>query len=214
MTSSYSGDDMPSIDLLVGDVPASSPLQRLRAARVSHPAPLYAYLEMALWALILVSIVDHLHDPTGTTGSIVWVFTIGFHEVGHLICNPFGTLLMFLGGTIWQVLVWVLVGAWEWFGRRRVTSPLLLWALAGHSLLNAAVYIGDAQARSLPLLFGMNSSHHDWWNILSLTNLLDYDWLFALLTRILGVGIIVACALAGSYMAWVRPRTGVGKLSR
>ena len=93
-------------------------------------------------------------------------------------------------------------------------SPLLLWALAGHSLLNAAVYVGDAQARNLPLLFGMNSSHHDWWNILSMTNLLDYDWLAALLTRILGVGVIVACALAGSYLAWVRPRTGVGKLPR
>jgi len=207
----YPGDEMPSVEMLVGDETAATPLERLRTAIQAHPAPIYGILETALWAFVLLTIVDHLHDPNGTTGGLVWVMTIGFHEIGHLICNPFGTLLMFLGGTIWQVLVWVLVGAWEYFGRHRITSPLLLWALAGHSLLNAAVYIGDAQARSLPLLFGMSSSHHDWWNIFSMTGLLDYDWLFALLTRILGVGIIVSCALAGAYLAWMRPRTGLGK---
>jgi hypothetical protein len=198
--------DLPTLDQLAGDLPAAGMLERLRAALQTHPAPVWGYVETALWLLVLFTIADHLFNPNGSTGTIVWVLTIGFHEIGHLLCNPFGTLIMFLGGTIWQVLVWVLVGAWEWWGRRRITVPLLCMAVAGHSLLNAAVYIGDAQTRDLPLLFGLSSDHHDWWNILSMTGLLPYDGAFAALTRIAGAAVVIAAAALGIYYAWVQPR--------
>ncbi len=200
------GSDLPTLEQLSGHLPAVGLGDRLRAAVSAHPAPIWGWIESALWLLVLLTILDHLLDPNGRTGTVIWALTIGFHEIGHLLCSPFGLLLMFLGGTIWQVLVWVLVGAWEWWGRRRITVPLLCIAVAGHSLLNAAVYIGDAQSRSLPLLFGLSSDHHDWWNILSMTGLLPYDGLFAALTRLAGASVVIAAAALGIYYAWMQPR--------
>lgn len=207
-------DPLPSIDQLMGVQPPVNRLRLLRAAWSAHPAPIWGYLETAFWLVILWSMVDHLLLPEGTVASFIWALTIGFHELGHVLCAPFGTLLMFLGGSIWQVLVWLLIGGWEWYGWRRLSLPLLCFAVAGHSLINAAVYIGDAQARSLPLLFGMSADHHDWWNILMRLGLLPYDGLFASAARVVGISIVITAAAAGAYYAWVRPRMGIGRHAR
>jgi hypothetical protein len=189
--------------------------QRLRQAVRMHPVPILGWIETALWGVILLSVVDHVIAPRMSwTGQIVWALTIGPHEVGHFICNPFGTLIMFAGGSIWQVLFWFGLALVTLFLRRQVTFTMLLWAIVGHSFINLAVYIGDARTKQLPLLFGMGSEHHDWANILGMLNLLPFDTMLATLSTLLGIVIVVSAVVVGITTAWFLPRVGMGKLPR
>ena len=134
---------------------------RFRAA--CHPAPIYGILETGLWLGVIVTLTDHLGNlQHGPTGWIVWALTIGPHEMGHFICMPFGWTLNVAGGTIWQLLIFLLPALYAMFRKRQITSSLLFWAMLGHSLINASVYIEDARERQLPLIFGMGPDHHDW----------------------------------------------------
>jgi hypothetical protein len=198
-------DDLPTLEQLTGDLPQPGLFERLRAAWAAHPAPIWGYLESVFWIALALTLADHLLNPDGMIAGVAWALTIGFHEIGHVICAPFGTLLMFLGGTIWQILIWLIVAVWEGYVRRRPRPAVLMLIITGHSFLNAAVYIGDAQARSLPLLFGAGPSHHDWGNILSMVNLLPFDGLLAALARLIGVALVLAAAAWGVWLAWVRP---------
>ena len=198
-------DDMPSLDNLApsNDLIAPRTALDLRSVLENHPAPALAWGETLVWLLLAVTVVDHLANHNGTIGTIIWWLTIGQHEIGHFICNPFGILMMFLGGTIWQILFWILVGAWEGFVRRRLRVLFVCAVITGHSFINAAVYIADARSRSLPLLFGMSSDHHDWYNILNMLGLLQFDAALALLARVVGILIVFAAAGAGIYFAWL-----------
>ncbi len=205
-------EDLPSLDALA---PANaeprafrsqwvSLVERLRLASRLHPAPALAWIETVFWLFAIASLFDHLLNRNGAVASGIWWLTIGPHEIGHLICTPFGTLLMFFGGTFWQIAFWAIIGAAEFILRRRLRVLLLCMVIVGHSFVNAAVYIGDARARDLPLLFGMSSDHHDWYNILNMLGLLPLDGGLALFARLAGSLIVVGAALTGIYFAWVR----------
>jgi hypothetical protein len=112
---------------------------------------------------------------------MIWALTIGPHEIGHFICAPFGQLLAIAGGSIWQVLFWALLGMYAFFIRRQIRLAFLFWVVTGHSFINMSVYIADARARQMPLLFGMDASHHDWWNLLNQLGLLVW--------MVVGVGL-------------------------
>jgi hypothetical protein len=186
--------------------------ERLRTAIAQHPLPLFGWLETIFWLVMLYAVFDHLIAPqNSTTGFVVWLLTIGPHEAGHLICNPFGVLIMFLGGSIWQVLMWLLLGMWSLFARKQMSVALLMFTITGHSFINLAQYIGDAQAKQMPLLFGMDSSHHDWANILGMLNLLPFDGALALLSTLIGVIVVVGCIGIGILTAWLLPRQALGR---
>ncbi|MBX3064431.1 MAG: hypothetical protein KF726_15740 [Anaerolineae bacterium] len=187
---------------------------RLQSAVAQHPIPLYGWLETIFWLVILFTLLDHLRDPRGSTTSfVVWLLTIGPHEVGHFICNPFGVFIMFLGGSIWQLLFWLLLTAWSLFVRKQISVALLMLTIMGHSFINLAQYIGDAQAKQLPLLFGQDSSHHDWANILGMLNLLPADHALALISTLIGVVLVIGCALIGILTAWFLPRVALGRMA-
>lgn len=186
--------------------------ERLQIAVDQHPIPIYGWLETIFWLAILFTLIDHLRDPRGSTTSfVVWLLTIGPHEVGHFICNPLGVFIMFLGGSIWQVLFWLLIAAWSLFVRKQISAALLMLTITGHSFINLAQYIGDAQAKQLPLLFGQDSSHHDWANILGMLNLLPADHALALLSTLIGIVLVVGCAVMGILTAWFLPRVALGR---
>ncbi len=174
----------------------------------NHPIKALGIIESALWLVILISMIDHISSPSSFTASAVWYLIIGWHELGHIICMPFGMFIMMAGGSIWQVLVWALIAAVLLF-RRRITQGLLAWAVAGHSLINLSRYIGDARARKLPLLFGLDSTHHDWWYLLSHTGLLNFDSLFAVIAALLGCLILLSAVGGGIASAWFLPRTQI-----
>lgn len=192
--------------------PASEPtnismddLDNLANTPVSPVAPVLnlsplTYIKIGLWVLLLVPLLDYLLDLQGsTTAFFIWTFTIAWHELGHFLFMPFGELLMFIGGTFWQVMIFVIVGAYNYYVRRQTVVAMLAIMLAGHSLINASIYIEDAQERELDLILGLSPEHHDWWNILRMLDLLAYDDLIAMIVRVSGTLIVLGVIAAGIF---------------
>lgn len=199
------GIDVESLDPLDFEAEPSRVASPYAARHVALPviqldAP--SVLGALFWLAFLIPLVDHLMGLQGSwTAFIVWALTIGPHEMGHLLFMPFGELMMFLGGSVWQVLPFVLLGLWGIFVRNDKAGALLMFMLTGHSLLNLSVYIADAQERDLDLILGMDPSHHDWWNILQMVGLLEHDDTIAMTVRVLGVLIILATTVGGVWNA-------------
>jgi hypothetical protein len=116
-----------------------------------------------------------------------------FHEAGHLIVGLVSERLSVYGGTLGQ-LFFPVVAAWQFARRRQTLGFALTTGWACESLLNVAVYLGDARAMRLPLIGGLDpATHHDWREILSRWGLLEFDTTLALLASGLawvgGIGI-------------------------
>ena len=95
------------------------------------------------------------------------------HESGHFFFRFFGRFMMFLGGTLMQIITpGILIFYFFVNDYRFGTQVSLFWL--GHNLINISVYAADARARRLPLLGG-NAVEHDWWTMLGMLDLLAYD---------------------------------------
>ncbi|MEM8483988.1 MAG: hypothetical protein AAF564_00490 [Bacteroidota bacterium] len=109
------------------------------------------------------------------------------HEAGHFFFRFFGRFMMFLGGTLMQLIVpGILIFNFVVHDYRFGTQVSLFWL--GHNLINISVYAADARARQLPLLGG-NAVEHDWWTMLGMLNLLEYDQLIG--NVFFGMAIVV-----------------------
>ena len=157
-----------------------------------------------LWLFFFVTLVDHLRSRSSLTSTLVYFLVILPHEAGHFLCSPFGWFLSVAGGSIWQILLFVLFGFIVLYRKRR-NEALGWWAVAGHSLINLSVYIADASARSLPLIPIPDPARHDWGNMLEYLGLLEYDWLFALLATVIGGGVVLSTVAAGLFFTWYQP---------
>ena len=83
---------------------------------------------------------------------------LAIHETGHLVFGPFGEVLGFLGGTLFQLIV-PAAFVWYFLARRdRHAATIPLWWIA-QNLWNISVYVRDARVQELPLVGG---GEHDW----------------------------------------------------
>lgn len=127
---------------------------------------------------------------------------LAIHEAGHLVFQPFGEQGMTLGGSLFQVMVpLVFVGYFARLRQHFAASIVLAWVAA--SLLNVAIYIGDARAQELPLLGGENVVH-DWWFLLTEWDLLPQDTAIARTVRM--VGTLAWIVSAAGALAFARER--------
>lgn len=188
---------------------------KLRSAVRAHPVAAWGWAETAFWLLMLPPLLDHLLDPRNSrTAFAAWALTIGPHEIGHVICIPFGQFISIAGGSVWQLLWWFGLGAVVLVLRRQLTAALVMGLVGGHSFINLAQYIGDARAKQLPLLFGLGAEHHDWSNLLGMLGLLEWDTVLATLSTLLGAVCVLACIALGVLTAWFLPRTRLGNAPR
>jgi hypothetical protein len=180
-----------------------------------HPARWLAVTESIFFLLLLIPLVDHALNPnTGFTAWWVWALTIGPHEIGHLICIPFGRFISVAGGSFWQIAFWFLLGGYSILVRRQVLGGLLMWQVVGHSFINLSVYIRDAQERELDLIFGLDADSHDWWNLLRWMGLLHYDDFLSDISFFVGILIalgVMVLALLFVWFAWGMPLTALGR---
>ena len=172
-----------------------------------HPTRYLALLESVFLLLMLIPLLDNLLNPVNsTTSQWVWFLTIAPHEMGHIICVPFGQFLTVAGGSIWQILFWLLLSVYALVMRRQISVFVLFGIITGHSFINLSVYIRDAGAREMPLLFGLGKEAHDWGNLLTWTGLLDYDSVIADMALTTGAIFVVSMILLGLLAAWFMPR--------
>jgi len=122
---------------------------------------------------------------------------LAIHETGHLVFAPFGELLQFAGGTIFQLLMPAAFVAY--FLRRgdRHAASVALWWVA-QSCWNVARYVADARAQELPLVGG---GEHDWAYLLGHFGWLARDLRIAAGVRGVGVAIFLVATVGGVLAA-------------
>ena len=123
-----------------------------------------------------------------------WV-DLGFHELGHMIAIPLGTVIHFLAGSVTQMAVPLGLGVYFWVRQRDHLSTGLMMAWAAASWQDVSVYVADAPFERLQLIGG----DHDWAFLLHRWDMLDQAAGIAsmvkfsgLLIGIAGVGVIAA----------------------
>ncbi len=119
-----------------------------------------------------------------------------FHEAGHPIFGLFGSeTLGFLGGTLMQILVPVLVAGAFWRKRQTVGAAVAaLWA--GENGLNIARYMADARSQLLPLVGG---GEHDWATLFGQWGCLSRDTAIAGAVRTAGWLVMLG---AWAWLGW------------
>ncbi|WP_162232598.1 zinc ribbon domain-containing protein, partial [Methylogaea oryzae] len=161
-----------------------SPLEfRARAA---------AFVFFAAWGWQLA----WLDIGNGAIGaSFVHNILLPFHEAGHVLFRPFGEFVTYLGGTLGQLLMPVVLGVALIRERRdNFGAALALWLL-GASLLDVAPYVYDALDPQLMLLSGLTGKDgdHDWIYLLGSTGLLRQAQTLGRATRWAGI-VTLLCA--------------------
>ena len=138
---------------------------------------------------------------TNYTGeSFLHLINLPFHEAGHVIFIPFGRFMTILGGSLGQVLMpMICLGTFLVKTRDPFGASVALWWTA-ESLMDIAPYINDARAMDLLLLGGVTGKEtdgHDWNNILTMLDLLEWDHRLAHLIYNVGILLMVASFVWG-----------------
>jgi hypothetical protein len=125
-----------------------------------------------------------------------------FHEAGHPLFGIFGETIGFLGGTLLQLLVPLLVLGACWHKRQTAALGLAgIWFF--QNFLNIARYMADARTQELPLVGG---GEHDWATLFGWWGLLEKDTAIAGALRSLGWIGMLGC-LGWIAWRWSRERT-------
>ncbi len=151
-------------------------------------------------ALLAYFGIRHLMDPDFR--AIYAAANLVVHEAGHAFFSWFGSqFLSVAGGTLFEVLVPVLVGVY--FVRRRDPFAVTVTGFwTATALLSVAVYMGDAQSRALPLVtLGEGSALHDWHYLLGRMGIVEYDGPLSRLVRRGGLLLLFASVAAGGWVA-------------
>jgi hypothetical protein len=159
-----------------------------------------AYARLALTiALALYSIPLSRHPEAG---SLLDSVDLAIHETGHLVFGPFGKVIGFAGGTLFQLIV-PSVFVW-YFARRKdlYSATIPLWWIA-QNCWNISVYIRDARTQELPLVGG---GEHDWAFLLGRFGLLPHDQGIGRSVHALGM-LVCLLALTSGVMLSLRSST-------
>ena len=188
-----------------------SPLgERLKATLFPQEAPdglvlvgrALVWVVLVLWGAQFITM-----DPaTNAIGrSFMHHVNIPFHEAGHVLFQPFGRFLHILGGSLFQVLVPLIV-AGAFLARLHPFGVAVgLW-WAGQSLMDVAPYIYDARRMTLPLIGGGTGRDrpwlHDWHNLLARVDMLAWDYTLAGAARWGGAAIMGLGLAWGAIALW------------
>lgn len=128
-----------------------------------------------------------------------------FHEAGHVIFMPFGRFIMFLGGTLGQLIMpFVCMCALLVTTRNTFGASASLWWL-GENFTDIAPYINDARALRLILIGGVTGREvdgHDWENILGTLGWLQYDHVIAIISYTIGIVLMIVSLIWGGYILY------------
>jgi hypothetical protein len=179
-----------------------------------HPKPGISRGELAFYALIYVVFVvwgldfiamDFRTNEIGRS----WFHNVNliFHEAGHVLFSPFGRTATILGGSVFQVLLpLILMLAFLIYNRDGFAASIGLW-WSGQSLMDVAPYIADARALQLQLL-GVGQSvdapgMHDWANFLRPRGWLNYDTTIAYWVDLIGASVVLLALVWGGLMLYL-----------
>jgi hypothetical protein len=141
-------------------------------------------------------------DWTTVNSSFLHLANLPFHEYGHIMFSPLGTFMMFLGGSLFQIMLpLVPLFVFMVMQRDNFAASIMLWWV-GQNFIDVSVYIADAPVRLMPLITG-NEDSHDWWNLLSMTNTMEWADTYANLCFLMGTLIILLSNAWGGHLLWI-----------
>lgn len=125
---------------------------------------------------------------TGASGCFLDLVNLAFHEAGHLILAPFGATLHYLGGTLGQLAVPLVLAGYFLVARpsRPLGAACCVWWI-GENLADISVYMADARDLALPLVGG---GDHDWNELFYRFGLLGEDSVRAVSTTVHRAGVL------------------------
>lgn len=126
---------------------------------------------------------------------------LAIHELGHFLWYAFGQTLTFLGGTINQLFVPLLIGFIFFLQGRFLSSLFCIWWM-GENCINISVYIADANAQALNLVGGENSIH-DWYWLLGHWGIRHQATEIALGVRISGIVLMLLSIVLAFIIAYL-----------
>ena len=138
------------------------------------------------------------------SSSLMHLVLLPFHEFGHILFMPFGEFMTLLGGSIFQVLLPLLLGAYFVVKNRDPFAGALMlwWAAAG--ILDTAPYIYDAWEPRHVLLTGRtgDTGAHDFIDTLGDLGLLHKAQALGRATHAVGVLVMLAALAWGAWLLW------------
>jgi len=158
--------------------------------------------KLALTALLAVYGIFIIFSPGHY--SIIDSVDLAIHEAGHVFLGPFGELIGFLGGTLFQLIVPLTFFGYFVYQANWYAASVLLWWVA-QNLWNISVYVKDARALELPLVGG---GEHDWAYLLGELGLLHRDQAIGDTIFATGVLIFVVSIALGFLRASDKPGMG------
>lgn len=140
----------------------------------------------------------------GVMDSVLHLPNLVFHEAGHVLLSPFGRFMTVLGGSLFQVLVPIVLAVAFLRQHDSFGAAVCTW-WAGENLLDLAPYIADSRALQLVLLGGRTGAEvegHDWEYLLTALGWLQHDRTLGLAAHRLGVIVMVSALAWGAvYLA-------------
>jgi hypothetical protein len=137
-------------------------------------------------------------------GSFLHNIDLAFHEFGHVFFAPFGTFMMILGGSLFQVLLpLALMCAFSFYKHENFGASVMLW-WCGQSFVDLSPYIRDAEYRTLPLVGGAGEESHDWGNLLTMLDAVDSAVAVANVSFGIGCVLMLVGLAWGAYILWLQ----------
>ena len=178
---------------------------------VPKTEPFYFYPRAILFVLLLIwgwqfIVMDFVMNPYEIGSSFMHNINLVFHEAGHVIFRPFGWFMTILGGTLFQLIMPLIVMlAFIIKNHDNFAASIGLWWL-GQSFMDSAPYIDDALDQKLVLLGGRTGAdapgNHDWNNILGELNMLERHREFATVADSMGTVLMVLAFAWGGYILY------------
>ena len=173
--------------------------------------PVYFYPRVILFVLFMIwgwqfIMMDFVRNPFEIVGSFMHIINLVFHEAGHVFFSPFGWFMTILGGTLFQLIMpLIVVLTFIIKNHDNFAASIGLWWL-GQSFMDSAPYIDDALDQKLVLLGGRTGAdapgNHDWNNILGELNMLERHREFATLADSTGTVLMVLAFAWGGYILY------------
>ncbi|NIS61171.1 MAG: zinc ribbon domain-containing protein [Proteobacteria bacterium] len=144
-------------------------------------------------------------EESHTVMPFMHLVNLPFHEAGHIIFMPLGRFMMFLGGTLAQLLMpLICMAALLITSRNTFGASASLWWV-GQNFMDIAPYINDSRALKLILLGGVTGREvdgHDWENILGTLGWRQYDHVIAHISYSMGIILMIVSCIWGGYILY------------
>lgn len=162
-------------------------------------------LFLAIWAYRLAS-MDY--RDAEINGSFMHNIVLPIHEAGHVLFMPFGEFLTILGGSLFQVLLPLAIGAAFLLRQRDAFGAAVCLWWVGASLIDVAPYIWDSLNPQLILIGGHTGEDgpHDWIYLLERLGALKYAHAWGVAVHHFGTLVMLAGLAWGGLWLWQERR--------